>query len=136
MSEITKLYKNAGIKPYIYCSKPQLDCDARENGNCRQDCEFYSGEKFLTSFTAEKQIELIKWLGKLDGKLEITCTYNKEKFIFDFYFNRKTDKNPDPKYPYSNFLNADIEILIASIINDIWQNLTSEEKQQVKGILE
>lgn len=93
-------------------------------------------EEYSPQFTAEKQLELIKWLGKLDGKLEIFCTYNKEKFIFNFYFNRKTNKNPDPKYSYSNLLNEDFEILIASLINNLWQDLTEEEKQQVKGILE
>jgi len=117
MNEIEKLYELAGIE--------KIELDYPDNF-----------EPFYPEFTAEKQLELIKWLGKLDGKLEITCTYNKEKFIFNFYFNRKTDKNHDPKYPYSNFLNEDIEILIASLINNLWQDLTEEEKQQVKGILE
>lgn len=117
MSVIEKMMQNANIEKH-WNSTP------------------YGGvEEYYPPFTAEKQIDLIKWLGKLDGKLEITCTYNKEKFIFNFYFNRKTDKNPDPKYPYSNFLNADIEILIASIINDIWQDLTEEEKEALRGIL-
>ena len=31
-----------GIKPFIYCSKPRLDCDARNKGSCRKDCEYYS----------------------------------------------------------------------------------------------
>lgn len=137
MSEIEKMYENAGID----YEERYNSCTLNKEGQCELKCSCdickYSEEKYIFPLlTAEKQIELIKWLGKLDGKLEITCTYNKEKFIFNFYFNRKTDKNPDPKYPYSNFLNADIEILIASIINDIWQDLTEEEKQQVKGILE
>ena len=32
-----------GIEPFIYCSKPRLDCDARSKGFCRKDCEYYSG---------------------------------------------------------------------------------------------
>ena len=131
MSEIEKMYENAGVLKE--CLSP---CYINKTWRKAHDCPNCDNRENYPPFTAEKQIELIKWLGKLDGKLEITCTYNKEKFIFNFYFNRKTDKNPDPKYPYSNFLNADIEILIASIINDIWQFLTEEEKQQVKGILE
>lgn len=118
MNEVEKMYENTGIKK---------DWTAIGFGDI-EDC--------YPPFTAEKQLELIKWLGKLDGKLEIFCTYNKEKFIFNFYFNRKTNKNPDPKYSYSNLLNEDFEILIASLINNLWQDLTEEEKQQVKGILE
>ena len=130
MSEIEKMYMRCKIKKQQTCSHS----DTCYNGSL-DECEGCNAYQY-PPFTAEKQIELIKWLGKLDGKLEITCTYNKEKFIFYFYFNRKTDKNPDPKYPYSNFLNEDIEILIASLINSLWQDLTEEEKQQVKGILE
>lgn len=124
MSEIEKMYEKVGLASH-FCTYPRF-CD---DNNCNE-CPNYSSE-----FTAEKQIELIKWLGKLDGKLEITCTYNKEKFIFNFYFNRKTDKNHDPKYPYSNFLNEDIEILIASLINNLWQDLTEQERTEIAEIL-
>lgn len=95
MSEIEKLYELGNIRPFIHY-QPVKDYNFGGDNGYK-----YNEVKYYPPFTAEKQIELIKWLGKLDGKLEITCTYNKEKFIFYFYFNRKTDKNPDPKYPYS-----------------------------------
>lgn len=158
MSEINKLYENAGIKP-TYTDECQMadsyysmEKDLNERGilfddymkqecpnkneMCYETCPYAYNKEFYPPFTAEKQIELIKWLGKLDGKLEINCTYNKEKFIFSFYFNRKTDKNSDPIYPYSGLLDEDFDILIVKQINELWQDLTPEEKQQVKGILE
>ena len=81
MSEITKLYENAGIEvPAV-----RLKIFKDDNG------------KIYTQppFTAEKQLELIKWLGA-----------------------------------------EDFENALAGLINSLWQDLTEEEKQQVKGILE
>ena len=43
-AEIEKnFFDTFGIEPFIYCSKPRLDCDARNKGLCRKDCEYYSG---------------------------------------------------------------------------------------------
>ena len=117
MSEIIKLYENAGIKPYIYCSKPRLDCNARETGNCKKDCEYYSGEKLFTPFTAEKQLELIKWLAKqpltidnVDGEFEFSTGYK----LSDF----------------GNF-----EESLAKLINNLWQDLTETEQEEIRKIL-
>ena len=38
-----QFFETFGIEPFIYCSKPRLDCDARSKGSCRKDCEYYSG---------------------------------------------------------------------------------------------
>ena len=58
-------------------------------------------------FTATKQIELCKWLIK-----------NYRRYVFDV-------------------IEADsFETDLAKFMNEEWQDLTSEEKQQVKGILE
>jgi hypothetical protein len=44
MNELEKQFFNTyGIEPFTYCSKPILDCDARKNGTCTKDCEYYSG---------------------------------------------------------------------------------------------
>lgn len=137
MSEITKLYENAGIekKPQFYCDYDYGATCPNDNATC-DNCGYYEeSEAKYPDFTAEKQLRLIKWLGRLDGKLEITCTYNKEKFIFYFYFNRKTDKNPDPNFSYSGLLDEDFDILIAKQVNELWQDLTAEEQQQIKEIL-
>lgn len=125
MNEVEKLYENCGIKKITDNAALQ-----RYDGTTQE-----LSKTDYPPFTAEKQLEIIKFLGKLDGKFEITCTYNKEKFIFHFYFNRKTDKNPDPKYMYSCLLDNDFSILIAKQINNLWQDLTEEEKEQIKELL-
>ena len=63
-------------------------------------------------FTAEKQIELICLLLNADIKIDI-C------------------KDPNMKMEISDIAEA-----LAEVTNTIWQDLTEEEKQQVKGILE
>jgi hypothetical protein len=99
MSEISKLYENAGFEV----------------------------EMGYPPFTAEKQLELIKWLGKNkngfglfnDGTegLSCHCDFHWEWFRKDFYAE-------------------DFDNALAGLINSLWQDLTEEEKQQVKGILE
>lgn len=121
MSEITKLYENAGIKPYIYCSKPQLDCDVRETGNCKQDCEYYSGEKLFTPFTKVKQIAILQFCLKW-GQVHILKGIDNEYRIENSCYRQRYQPT--------------IADAIANYINEKWQDLTKEEKQQVKGILE
>jgi hypothetical protein len=76
-------------------------------------------------FTAEKQLELIKWLGKNKngfGFLIMTqkssschCDFNSEWFEKDFYAE-------------------DFDNTLAGLINNLWQDLT-EERKQIKEIL-
>lgn len=107
MSEVTKLYENAGIEP-----KKCSECDNN------MDCGF--GKDCYPPFTAKKQIELIKWLMKYD---EIHGDYN--------------DGYGFSTLNYSGKYKKDFEESLASIINnELWQDLSEEEKQQVKGILE
>lgn len=135
MSEVEKLYKNVGIKPYIYCSKPQLDCDARENGNCKQDCEYYSGKASYPPFTAEKQLSLIKWLAKRNygdytSSLLINITDDR------VYFSA----GAKPEYYvievlYDSNRCTDFENALSELINNLWQDLTEEERTEIADIL-
>lgn len=101
MSEIEKMYENARIE------KTKGDClfyplDVHTCGRSYDECLYY-----YPPFTAEKQIELIKWMIKTNHR----------------YFIQYISVD--------NFSET-----IASIFNSYWQSLTPEEKQQVKGILE
>lgn len=82
------------------------------------NCEYY--EKY-PPFTATKQLELIKWLGIRD---EFNFYQNKVTKDWIFYDHEKDAT-------HYNF-----ELGLASWVNYLWQDLTEEEKQQVKGILE
>jgi len=105
MNEVEKMYSNSGIK--------KIELDYPDNF-----------EPFYPEFTAEKQIELIKWLS------QHTCK-NYIKFRFDIC---------GLWYCECNMLNSDMhhtfEEALAEIINYLWQNLTEEERKQIKEILE
>ena len=108
MNEITKMYDNVGIAP-----KKCSECDNN------MDCGF--GKDCYIPFTAEKQIELIKWLSKKQY-VYIIMSADKEYYLcadnsFISGYNKQFDK------------------ALAMFVNAYWQDLTEEEKQQVKGIL-
>lgn len=115
MNEIEKMYKNAGVEK----SKCWDDCTTCTRTSCDKTISYIKAE--YPPFTAEKQIELIKWLCI---KNEFNCYQNKvtkEWIIFDY--------EKDCTHITS------FDECLASWINYIWQDLTEEEKQQVKGIL-
>ena len=110
MSEIEKLYENAGIKPL--CQIPDRYCGVK---NIYED------------FTAEKQLNLTKLIGLRYGLKFITNEGMDYMLSTDLYNNDNFDKQG---YGYG------YDEAIANLINNLWQDLTFEEKQQVKGILE
>lgn len=82
----------------------------------------YGGiEEYYPSFTAEKQIELIKWLGELQID-------TRKGYWHLAKFGRTT------KTIYAD--NANLGEALSEIVNQLWQELTEEERKQVKGILE
>lgn len=134
MSEIEKMYENAGIKPtknwqsclncelktetrYDEWGEPYLTCNRLEMPEkCPDAKEYYP------PFTVEKQIELIKWL-ILNYSTEIT------KGRYTNYF-MSTGRS------YKASGNDDLIICMANLINNLWQDLTEEERKQLKEILE
>ena len=106
MNEVEKMYKNAEIEPVLF-----------------YDCESYNqkAEKgFL--FTAEKQLELIKWLAKFDD------FYVLKDFEFDKY--RSLCGSVASEYIDT------FEEMLANLILNIWDELTKAQKKQIKEILE
>lgn len=135
MSEIIKLYRNAGIEKEVIkgCYEYYAENDGIDiytvNDCKNKDCNTCKADKSIKEyppFTAEKQIELIKWLAQKDY---YTCDYceieprkNGQEWLSYCHFKSWTS---------NTFENA-----LAGLINEMWQSLTEEEKQQVKGILE
>ena len=72
------------------------------------NCEYFEVNKGYPPFTAEKQLEIVKMI------LFSTWWLNLKRL----QFSEKFDEG------------------LAQMINELWQSLTEEEKQQVKGILE
>ena len=124
MSEITKLYKNAGIKKCSNNLKKYKSDVCLLNGNIYgrtcNDCMWYH----YPSFTAEKQIELIKFIYIKYKKYEMFKVSNRDEVGI------RASENTF--YAYG----IDIQNAMANFFNRNWQDLTEEEKQQVKGILE
>lgn len=119
MSEITKLYENAGTKKDRMC---EWTCKGSEL--CSPNCEHYgSMQLHYPPFTAEKQIEICKFLLKAEHSISYYFYENRYGFVID-------DKQDD-------CIEAEkFKTVLAMIVNNLWQDLTLEEKQQIKEILE
>lgn len=121
MTEIEKMYKNAGIYP---------DCRARE---CGLDyCANSSGCGYAVypDFTAEKQLNIIKLISK-QGQIIIE-NWEKDNRGFNVTFRA----NSNLRYITMDCITRKtVEEALAQIINDIWQDLTDQEKEEIRGIL-
>ena len=122
MSEIEKMYKNTGIEK----SKCWDDCTTCTRTSCDKTISYIKAE--YPPFTAEKQLELIKFITSL-GVCEIENWNDK-----GFHFAIKRERI----YPtmFLSLSNINLQETLADVINNLWQDLYKEEKQQVKGILE
>lgn len=112
MSEITKLYDNAGIGLVADVKFPTKDVNYNVS---------------YPPFTVEKQLELIKLLGNIrDYTVEI------DKFKGVYYVGCRSAGSNDKLWGSSNMFAS----ALAELINETWFCLTEEEKQQIKEILE
>ena len=107
MSEIEKLMQNAKVKKYRL-----LDKDNKLKW-------------VYPEFTAEKQLEIIKWLAITRAILI------KQNRIFVGF---ETGNPKDLKC--AEDLDLNFEETLAGLINNLWQDLTEEEKAEIKRILE
>ena len=133
MNEITKLYENAGIKKQ-YCGWLDMgDLDTNMQYVRCETKEEYDNYAALDSsdlvqttpneeyppFTAEKQLEIVKFL------LKKAVYYDVKDDKYWFYYEECESVGYKP-----------FDEAIVHFINKLWKDLTPEEKQQVKGILE
>ncbi len=120
MNEIEKMYENAGVKFII-----GVRCRAKIGDGCKSrcpDCDYNTKPKEYPPFTAEKQLLLLQCL--LD-KTDLYLHRHKTDFTYSIISgNFAVNK-------YKDFKES-----IAEFINTIWQDLTEDEKQQIKEILE
>ena len=116
MNEIEKMYENAGIE--------KIELDYPDNF-----------EPFYPEFTAEKQLKLIKWLILNDFVDELDIFYRPFELMWVFKIYN-VPEFANEKSACRMGADMTFEKGLASLINNLWQSLTKEEKQQVKGILE
>ena len=120
MTEITRLYELAGVKPEPRC----------EDYSCTYCDEYKECTKGkMPPFTAEKQIELIKWLGELDylGLMRTTMETKDRIFNSEYLMSGNIYKHSSRARTF--------EEALAKLINSIWQDLTKEEQEQIREIL-
>ena len=113
MTEIDKLFENAG---FIKKQCKDYSCTV---------CEQYNDCKKYPSFTTEKQLELIKLLGKRSSIGLDIFSDNETWFYFDYdgiCFRYRADGET-------------FEEALAMLVNIIWQPLTDQEKEEIRRIL-
>lgn len=139
MSEITKLYENANIKPeYRYdcnladtikpvevfplrsCSKGEIK-DYCTNKQDLKYCKVYKVNKIYPPFTTEKQLSIVKFLL---GKSVYYDTDGDREYWFHI-----SDEIENSRY-------REFDEAIAECINKMWEDLRDYEKVQIKEILE
>ena len=133
MNEIEKMYENAEI------NKREIEnCTYKNSTPCGhscddgEDCPYLEIKEDYPPFTAEKQIELIKFLTKDKKILRIELRIFQNEFCITRCTPCKT--NPNAEYITTGRIKQ-FEQALAELINSLWQDLTEEEKEQIKEIL-
>ena len=114
MSEIEKMYENVMVEPINFAKQGAIDF----TNTIEIDGKRYS------DFTAEKQIEIIKFLISKHARFDMFKNYEQKDLYMVHYECRYFPKQ------YLPFGEA-----LAESINYLWQYLTEKEKQQIKDIL-
>ena len=123
MNEIEKLYENAkvgkqGSCHYICTTIPYHNCKVCKY---KEDIHYY-----YPPFTAEKQLELLKICFDKYERLEKVKDLKERCIIYHHFASNG----------YTEFVNCETwEETIAGLINNLWQDLTKEERKQIKEIL-
>lgn len=87
--------------------------------------EFNNGRETIVEnvFSPYRQLELIKWLAKL-GEFEFCLEIAHNSFdVFTFYFNGIR-------------VHAHFEQALAGLVCELWEDLTDEQREEIKRILE
>ena len=121
MSEVEKLYKKAHIEKVINheCTYDYGITCPNDNDTC-DNCGYYKEkEPDYPPFTAEKQLELIKFLSN-----------------FWVHINKVNEQfNISTGGGYVSYYAEDLADAIALYINSKWNNLTEQERTEIRSIL-
>ena len=150
MSEIEKMYENARAYYFRYdCDVSFKDGNFGRITNCSKgeikdyctDKKYFKKAKVINvrhlypTFTAKKQIELIKTIEtKCDLVDCIQIVYRPIEDLWKVTIIPVLEMSFEEMYLYFG-CDKDFSTALAMAINNLWQDLTEEEKQQVKGIL-
>ena len=85
-------------------------------------------------FTAEKQLNLIKWLILNPFIDEISLCYNEpsKTYNIEIYNIPECGNFRDSRIEF----NCEFEQTLASLVCELWEDLTPEQRKEVRGILQ
>ena len=130
MTEISKMFENANAyKMLCNCEFKNLYdyrieygsdvCDYTES-KIKEPCKVCEKAKqkikYYPDFTAEKQIELIKKLGNINIDIDNGCYMSSEILEVEAHCD-------------------EFEETLAEFVNNLWQDLTDQEKEEIRNIL-
>lgn len=148
MSEIEKMYENIGVKAdRIVCYRGFDNCmDNDFNCHCHNEKPCKDAAKIYPPFTAEKQIAILMFILNKFGDIGFQKMYsirgNDESTRKDFIKclcdceHETWDSRPVDFYYQKGASGDNFEESLAGLINNLWQDLTPEEKASIKNILE
>lgn len=113
MNEIEKMYETVGLHKRSYIAVKFND----------------------KIFTAEKQLELIKLLAIRFNSDYMSYWHNEIKDVWIFRLHDLTELSSEEPCIYEG-RNKDFTEALCNLINDLWQDLTEEERKQIKEVLE
>ena len=122
---ISRMYELAKIEATtIGCTNEDIQSPDYYSNDCEGDCidcTWYDEDEVYPPFTDTKQLELIKWLIEENKYISIT-TCPDGLFIIGG-FSRKG-------------INQDFSQALASLVCELWKDLTSEQREEVRGLLQ
>ena len=122
MTEVEKLYELAGVEKKVMC---EWTCKGSET--CSLNCEHYgSVQLYYPPFTAEKQIELLAFIGLRYG-FEMIDNEAMDFMLSTTMFSNK--KLNCTGYGYG------FDEAIANLTNNLWEWLPEDYKKQIREIL-
>ena len=123
LAEIEKLYELAGVEKERMC---EWTCKGSEC--CSTLCEHYESTKeYYPPFTAEKQLEIIKLLSNLTIKIV--------RFDNCFYVGTKFEHCKEYDGCFAGCEKIEFTEALAGLINNLWQDLTKIEQEEIRKIL-
>ncbi len=123
MNEIEKMYEKLNIKKEYECNAPACYRDLNACPLWCKNCEHLIS--FYPPFTAEKQIRLVEILSKRTLKV----------FTNEQPFCVKVSVKDQKNDYFIGCEELNFGSALANLVSHLWQDLTEEEKQQVKEIL-
>lgn len=120
---IEKLYELAGIEKEFVCN-----CSSENLRICKATKEYCSYSKFEYTFTDTKQLELIKWI-----------FFNKhEQYLhfFDVFLSYCHGLKFETKEEKRKFVDSEYPQRLAKLVCELWEDLTPEQREEVRGILQ